>query len=234
MSNIAERLDRAYAQIENSAKAHNRQSPDITLLAVSKTKPFSDIEAAYTHGHRAFGENYPQEGAEKVQLARQAKLSEIEWHFIGPLQSNKTKLIAENFDWMQSVDRLKIAQRLNEQRPPTMPPLQVLIQVNISHEENKSGIAPEEIKTLAEHISKLPNLNLRGLMAIPLATNEQSTLSNMFTQMHDCFLSLKAQYPQVDTLSMGMSSDLDAAIKAGSTMVRVGTAIFGAREYKNT
>lgn len=231
MSNIAERLDRAYAQIENSAKAHNRQSNDVTLLAVSKTKPFTDIEAAYLHGQRAFGENYPQEGAEKVQQAKATGLTEIEWHFIGPLQSNKTKLIAEHFDWMQSLERKKIALRLNEQRPPDLPPLQVLIQVNISKEENKSGVSPEEIMLLAEEIETLPNLTLRGLMAIPLATDDQETLSNMFKQMHDCFLTLKAQYPQVDTLSMGMSSDLDCAISNGSTLVRVGTAIFGARNY---
>lgn len=229
MSNIAERLNCAYAQIKNSAKAHGRQSDQVTLLAVSKTKPFTDIEAAYKCGQRAFGENYPQEGAEKVQLAKVAGLNDITWHFIGPLQSNKTKLIAEHFDWLQSLDRLKIAQRLNDQRPVSLQPLQVLIQVNISHEENKSGVSPNEVLTLAADIANLPNLSLRGIMAIPLATKDHSQLSRMFAQMNDCFLQLKSQYPQVDTLSMGMSGDLDCAISEGSTMVRIGTAIFGTR-----
>ncbi|WP_440905119.1 YggS family pyridoxal phosphate-dependent enzyme [Catenovulum sp. SX2] len=197
------------------------------LLAVSKTKPASDVIAAYQAGQRKFGENYAQEGADKViQLA---DYTDIEWHFIGPIQSNKTKLIAENFAWVQSLDREKIAKRLSEQRPIDKGNLNVCIQVNISNEENKSGLSLNEAADFAKQLSQYPNLTLRGIMAIPLNTDNAGELNKMFSQLHDLYQSLKNDYPTIDTLSMGMSNDMQAAILNGSTMVRIGTAIFGAR-----
>jgi PLP dependent protein len=223
---IAERLQSAYLCIKQSAVAANRLPNAVQLLAVSKTKPVSDIEQAYAAGHRLFGENYVQEGVQKIQTL--AALRDIEWHFIGPIQSNKTRLIAEHFLWVHSVDRLKIAQRLNEQRSAHRQ-LNVLIQVNIDDEASKAGVAPDDVAELAQQITMLPNLQLRGLMCIPKAevSDEQQTAS--FHAMQQLFNALKQRYAQVDTLSMGMSGDMQAAITHGSTMVRLGTAIFGAR-----
>ncbi|WP_428613087.1 YggS family pyridoxal phosphate-dependent enzyme [Shewanella sp.] len=230
MTTIADRLADAHQRIAQAAQNSSRDSKDIQLLAVSKTKPISQIVAAYDAGQRLFGENYVQEGEEKVKALRESH-GDIEWHFIGPLQSNKSKSIAEHFDWMHTLSREKIARRLSEQRPEDLPPLQVCIQVNISQEESKSGVSPEEIAPLADAISALPKLTLRGLMAIPTATSDQSVQQAEFRQMQTLFKQLQQSYPAIDTLSMGMSQDLELAIASGSTMVRIGSAIFGERDY---
>jgi PLP dependent protein len=227
MQTIADQLKSALETIEQTTLCANRPPNSVQLLAVSKTKPVSDIVLAYKAGQRKFGENYVQEGVEKIQLLQE--LSDLQWHFIGPLQSNKSALVAEHFDWVQSIDRLKIASRLSQQRPADKPPLQVCIQVNISAEESKSGITAEELPALAEQIAALPKLTLRGIMAIPAASEDEQQQVAAFTQLHHLFTQLQARYPQVDTLSMGMSGDLQSAIKSGSTMVRLGTAIFGHR-----
>ncbi|GHD94481.1 YggS family pyridoxal phosphate enzyme [Pseudocitrobacter faecalis] len=182
-------------------------------------------------GQRAFGENYVQEGVEKIRFFQDKGITDLQWHFIGPLQSNKSRLVAEHFDWCHTVDRLKIATRLSEQRPAHLPPLNVLIQVNISDEQSKSGIEPEAVDALAAEVSALPNLCLRGLMAIPAPETEYDKQFAVAQQMAVAFARLKTHYPTVDTLSLGMSDDMEAAIAAGSTMVRIGTAIFGARDY---
>ncbi|MFQ3236357.1 MAG: pyridoxal phosphate enzyme (YggS family) [Paraglaciecola sp.] len=226
MGTIAERLKIALETIKQTVSEADRPVNSVKLLAVSKTKPVSDIRQAYEVGHRLFGENYVQEGVEKIQQL--AGLTDIEWHFIGPLQSNKTRLVAENFDWVQSIDRLKIAQRLNQQRV-THKTLNVCIQVNIDQETNKAGVLVQEVEPLAEEISKLENLTLRGLMAIPEANQSHIKQQQSFSAMQLLFEQLQTKYPQVDTLSMGMSSDVQLAIESGSTMVRVGTAIFGTR-----
>ncbi|BDF95342.1 MULTISPECIES: YggS family pyridoxal phosphate-dependent enzyme [Pseudoalteromonas] len=227
MVTIAERLKSAYARIALAAKKHHRNEGDVCLLAVSKTKPADFILAAYQQGHREFGESYVQEAVDKI--TQLANYSDIVWHFIGPIQSNKTAAVAEHFDWVQSVDREKIAKRLNRQRPTDKAPLKVLIQVNISLEETKSGCQPAQLDTLAECIHHCPNLELRGLMAIPAKTDDKQQQIQYFEQLRACFDRLKAQYPQIDTVSMGMSGDVEAAIAAGSTMVRIGTDIFGQR-----
>jgi len=227
MVTIAERLTSAYARIAEAAHKAQRNSNDITLLAVSKTKPATDIMAAYEQGQRQFGESYVQEAVDKI--AQLDTFSDIVWHFIGPIQSNKSALVAANFDWVQSVDRIKIAKRLDSQRPDDKPPLNILIQVNISNEEAKSGCRRDEIDELANFINQCEHLTLRGLMAIPAKSDKLDTQIQSFEQLQTCFDKLKTQYPQVDTLSMGMSNDVEAAISAGSTMVRVGTDIFGTR-----
>lgn len=227
---IGKNLQDVREKIAAAAQRCERPLEEITLLAVSKTKPASDVEKAIEAGQLAFGENYVQEGVEKIAhfAGHQPALT---WHFIGPLQSNKSRLVAENFDWYHTVDRLKIAQRLNEQRPAGLAPLNVLIQVNISDEASKSGIALSDIDALAEQISQMPNLVLRGLMAIPAVETDYQRQLAVFTQMREAFDALRQRYPQADTLSMGMTDDMPAAIAAGSTMVRIGTAIFGARDY---
>jgi pyridoxal phosphate enzyme (YggS family) len=227
MQTIADQLKSALETIEQTTLCANRPPNSVQLLAVSKTKPVSDIVLAYKAGQRKFGENYVQEGVEKIQILQE--LSDIQWHFIGPLQSNKSALVAEHFDWVQSIDRLKIASRLSQQRPVDKGPLQVCIQVNISAQESKSGISAAELPALAEQIATLPQLTLRGIMAIPAPSQNEQQQEAVFAQLHDLFVQLQARYPQVDTLSMGMSADLHSAIKAGSTMVRLGTAIFGHR-----
>lgn len=219
-------------EIKNIALECERDPNSIELIAVSKTKPVTLIEQAISAGQFAFGENYVQEGVEKIQFFKQnMPNAPLIWHFIGPLQSNKTKLVAENFDWMHTIDRFKIAQRLNEQRPANMNKLNVLIQVNISQEASKSGIAPNQVAELVKQVIALPNLNLRGLMAIPEIENDFNKQLNVFKQMQQLLKSLQIDYPFLDTLSMGMSADMQAAIVAGSTMVRIGSAIFGARQY---
>lgn len=228
MKTIAERLKSASDSIRQLCQSLNLRPEKVKLLAVSKTKPDEDIRQAYAAGQRMFGENYVQEGVEKIQALHD--LADIEWHFIGPLQSNKTRAVAEHFDWMQSLDRLKIATRLSDQRPQSKLPLNVLIQVNISHDRHKSGLENKtELLALAEQISALPNLCLRGLMAIPAADLDDTEQLAVFTRMRRLFDELQTRYPLADTLSMGMSGDMHNAIKAGSTMVRLGTAIFGAR-----
>lgn len=228
MTTIADRISIAQSRINQAAQNCSRSSAEISLLAVSKTKPISDIIAAYQAGQRLFGENYVQEGETKI-TALQADYPDIEWHFIGPLQSNKSKIVAEHFDWMHTLSRDKIAQRLHEQRPSNKPPLNVCIQVNISQEESKSGVNAEDVATLALTINSLSKLTLRGLMAIPTATNNEQLQQQEFAQLKQLFDQLKQQYPSVDTLSMGMSNDMDIAIANGSTMVRIGSAIFGER-----
>ncbi|GAD01604.1 YggS family pyridoxal phosphate-dependent enzyme [Agarivorans albus] len=231
MSSITQALQFVNQEIQQAlAKAH-RPADAVDLLAVSKTKPLSDIASAYQAGQRSFGENYVQEGVDKIiESQQQSWLKEpIEWHFIGPLQSNKTRLVAEHFDWMQTLERAKIADRLAAQRPSNMAPLQVCIQVNISQEPAKSGVLLEDVFALAAHIAKQPALTLRGLMAIPQKLEQGQELATQFAAMQQKFSELQQQYSSVDTLSMGMSGDMQMAINNGSTMVRVGSAIFGQR-----
>ncbi|WP_406610578.1 YggS family pyridoxal phosphate-dependent enzyme [Agarivorans sp. JK6] len=231
MSSITQALQFVNQEIQQAlAKAH-RPADAVDLLAVSKTKPLSDIASAYQAGQRSFGENYVQEGVDKIiESQQQSWLQEpIEWHFIGPLQSNKTRLVAEHFDWMQTLERAKIADRLAAQRPSNMAPLQVCIQVNISQEPAKSGVLLEDVDALAAHIAKQPALTLRGLMAIPQKLEQGQELATQFAAMQQKFSELQQQYSSVDTLSMGMSGDMQMAINNGSTMVRVGSAIFGQR-----
>ncbi|EJO91850.1 alanine racemase domain-containing protein [Ectopseudomonas mendocina DLHK] len=225
MSTIAENIAKVGARIREAAQASQRNFADIGLLAVSKTKPADAIREAHAAGLRDFGENYLQEALEK-----QAALSDLPliWHFIGPIQSNKTRPIAEHFDWVHSVDRLKIAQRLSDQRPAHLAPLNICLQVNVSGEDSKSGCSPEELPELAQAIAALPNLKLRGLMAIPEPTDDIAAQHAAFARLRQLRDDLGLQ---LDTLSMGMSHDLEAAIAEGATWVRIGTALFGARDY---
>jgi len=231
MNDIAHNLAQVRDKISAAATRCGRASEEVTLLAVSKTKPASAIAEAIDAGQRMFGENYVQEGVEKIRHFREAGAADLQWHFIGPLQSNKSRLVAEHFDWCHTVDRLRIATRLSEQRPAEMPPLNVLIQINISDENSKSGIALEALDPLAEQVAALPGLTLRGLMAIPAPESDYDRQFAVARQMAVAFEALKTRFPTVDTLSLGMTDDMAAAIAAGSTMVRIGTAIFGARDY---
>lgn len=224
---ISQNLATISQQIQQYCQQANRPEQSVKLLAVSKTKPISAIAEAIEAGQRAFGENYVQEGIEKIQHF--AENDTLEWHFIGLLQSNKTRVVAEHFDWVQTIDRLKIAQRLSEQRPEHLSALNVLIQINISDEASKSGISAKEMVELATQISQLPRLKLRGLMAIPKPESEPEQQKIALAQMNELFLQLQSQFEGIDTLSMGMSDDMPSAIECGSTMVRIGTAIFGAR-----
>ncbi len=224
--NVATNLHSIQRRISTAEQLASRPSGSVSLLAVSKTKPDSLIRAAWEAGQRAFGENYAQEAEEK---ARRLADLDIEWHFIGPIQSNKTRGLAQTMAWVHSIDRLKIAQRLNDQRPENLPPLNICLQLKLSHEPNKSGIAPSELPLLAQQVSKLPKLHLRGLMVIPAATTDLQEQRKSFKQLKTLLLELQVRHPEVDTLSMGMSGDLEAAIVEGSTVVRVGTDIFGAR-----
>ncbi len=224
---IANRLATAHDKIKSAAQNSQRIETDIKLMAVSKTKSIQEISAAYASGQRIFGENYAQELAQKQQAL--SDLGDIEWHFIGPIQSNKTKLICEHADWVDSVDREKIARRLNDHALVLNKSLNVLIQVNVSNSESKSGVPIENVEPLANLIQELPALNLRGLMAIPDENLSEAQLINEFKQMRACFSELRANYDSIDTLSLGMSNDLSIAISCGSTLVRLGTAIFGPR-----
>jgi hypothetical protein len=223
---IKDNLAKINLQILNACNTAERSISQVTLLAVSKTKTSTVIEQAYLAGQREFGESYIQEAVEKI--ANLQKLSNIVWHFIGPIQSNKTRLIAENFAWVHSIDRIKVAKRLNDHRSSQDTPLNVCLQVNISGEESKSGIAMEDLAQLVAFVNSCEHLTLRGLMAIP----EKNASSNSFEKMQQLFIDLKKEHISIDTLSMGMSGDLTDAIAKGSTMVRVGSAIFGAREDK--
>ncbi|RRJ19812.1 YggS family pyridoxal phosphate-dependent enzyme [Rheinheimera mesophila] len=222
-NNIAEALKSAYNAI-TEFQTKQQLSQQSRLIAVSKTKPASSVAAAYQAGQRAFGENYVQELVSKATELQQ--LADIEWHFIGPIQSNKTKDIAQYADWVHSIERLKIAERLAAQRPADKAPLRVLLQINISAEESKSGIKPDELLPLAAAVAKLPQLQLKGLMAIPQPGNS----AEAFEQMQKLSLQLQQHYPDAKELSMGMSDDWQQALRFGSTMIRLGTAIFGARE----
>ncbi len=227
MSEITHQLEQIQAQIQQLNQSTSQRTQ---LLAVSKTKPVASVLEAYQAGQKSFGENYVQEAVEKIQ--KLAGYPDIEWHFIGPIQSNKTKLIAAHFDWVQSVDREKIAKRLSEQRPEGLAPLNVCLQLNISAEDTKSGTDEKAIFDLADYVTQLPNLSLRGLMAIPENTSDTEKQKHSFARMQQIFNQLQAKYPQLDTLSMGMTNDMAVAIEHGSTMVRIGTAIFGARAAK--
>lgn len=227
-SSIASGLERVKARIDAIAKRTGRSPESITLLAASKTNPPECLREAFVAGQRIFGENYLQEALAKMPAL--ADLA-IEWHFIGPIQSNKTRRIAENFGWVHSIDRKKIADRLSKDRPESSPPLQVCVQVNVSGEDSKSGVAPEEAEELAAHIVKLPRLKLRGVMAIPELTKATALQRSQFRMLREVYDQLKQAGHDLDTISMGMSEDLDVAIEEGATLVRVGTAIFGPRRY---
>ncbi|MGB8973190.1 MAG: YggS family pyridoxal phosphate-dependent enzyme [Pseudomonas capeferrum] len=225
MSTIADNLSALAARIASAAQAAGRDPASIQLLAVSKTKPASAIREIHAAGVRNVGENYLQEALTKQQALVDLPLI---WHFIGPIQSNKTKAIAEHFDWVHSVDRLKIAQRLSEQRPAALGPLNICLQVNVSGEDSKSGCAPADLPALAKAVASLPNLRLRGLMAIPEPSDERAVQEAAFATLRELQQGLGLG---LDTLSMGMSHDLEAAIAQGATWVRIGTALFGARDY---
>jgi hypothetical protein len=226
MGSIPDNLQAVKARIAGAARAAGRDPGAVTLLAVSKTHAPALIAEAFAAGQRAFGENYVQEAAEKMDAL--AGLP-IEWHLVGPLQSNKTRPVAERFQWVHTVDREKIARRLSEQRPQAMPPLDVLLQVNVSGEASKSGVAPREVAALAKAVAALPRVRLRGLMAVPEPTGDKGLQRARFREVRELYASLKREGLAVDTLSMGMSADMEAAIAEGSTMVRIGTAIFGER-----
>lgn len=229
MTMIAANLQSVRERIARACAHAQRDVNEVTLLAVSKTFGPDAVREAWDAGQRAFGENYIQEGVEKIELLRGRG---IEWHCIGPIQSNKTRLVAANFDWVHTVDRLKIAQRLSEQRPEELPPLNVCVQVNIDGGANKSGVQPDEVLELARDIAKLPRLKLRGLMTIPEPAETFAEQKAVHLKARALFDELRASGLQIDTLSMGMTGDLEAAVAAGSTMVRVGTAIFGGRPAK--
>lgn len=232
MTSIAANLQAVRARIGAAAAAAGRHVGEVGLLAVSKTHPPEDVAAAAAAGQRLFGENYVQEGVAKIEALRSLKVQGLEWHFIGPLQSNKTRPVAANFDWVHSIDRLKLAERLSAQRDVWLPPLNVCIQVNVSGEASKSGVAPGEVEVLAHAIAGLPRLRLRGLMCIPEPEVDEAVLRGRFAVLRGLRDALNAQGLVLDTLSMGMSHDLEAAIAEGATMVRVGTAIFGARAVR--
>ncbi|AHC84968.1 MULTISPECIES: YggS family pyridoxal phosphate-dependent enzyme [Pseudomonas] len=225
MSTLADNLSAISARIASAAQAAGRDPASVQLLAVSKTKPASAIREIHAAGVYDFGENYLQEALTKQQALGDLPLI---WHFIGPIQSNKTKAIAEHFDWVHSVDRLKIAQRLSEQRPAGLPPLNICLQVNVSGEDSKSGCTPADLPALAKAVAALPNLRLRGLMAIPEPTDDRAAQEAAFATLRQLQEGLGLG---LDTLSMGMSHDLEAAIAQGATWVRIGTALFGARDY---
>jgi pyridoxal phosphate enzyme (YggS family) len=226
MTAIASNLQAVNRDIALAAETAQRSVEGITLLAVSKTFPAASVRTAYAAGQRAFGESYVQEALDKIAALRDLPL---EWHFIGPIQSNKTRAIAENFAWVHSVGRLKIAGRLSAQRPPSLPPLNVCIQVNVSGEDSKSGVAPDEVAELARDVARLPHLKLRGLMAIPAPADDEAAQREPFHRLRELLAQLNAGGLELDTLSMGMSDDLQAAVLEGATLVRVGSAIFGAR-----
>jgi hypothetical protein len=228
MTAILSNLQATREAVAKATIEAHRAVADVHLLAVSKTFPAAAVREAYQGGQRAFGENYLQEALDKKALLDDLPL---EWHFIGPIQSNKTRPIAEHFAWVHSVDRLKVAQRLSEQRPEDMPPLNICLQVNVSGEESKSGVALNEAAQLAQEIALLPRLKLRGLMSIPAPASEESEQRAAFAKMKGLLAQLNERGLSLDTLSMGMSHDFPAAIKEGATIVRIGTAIFGTRDY---
>jgi PLP dependent protein len=227
MSHYEKAWQAAAERIERATAAAGRAPRSVRLLAVAKTFPPEAIRAVHAAGQRSFGENHVQEGAAKRQAL--ADLADVEWHLIGPLQGNKARLAAATFDWVESVDRMKIAQRLSAQRPADLPPLMVCVQVNISGEASKSGVPPGEALALAQAVVGLPRLRLRGIMGIPEPTDDASRQRAQFRRLRECFDQCVAAGLPLDTLSMGMSGDLEAAIAEGATQVRVGTAIFGAR-----
>ncbi|HXU92317.1 MAG TPA: YggS family pyridoxal phosphate-dependent enzyme [Gallionella sp.] len=228
MTTIASNMQAVRAAMHAATLAAGRRADEVELLAVSKTFPCEAIREAWQAGQRRFAESYVQESLHKMEALHDLP---IEWHYIGPIQSNKTRHIAEHFAWVHSIDRLKIAERLSSQRPEDLAPLQVCIEVNISGEASKSGVAPDEVATLAQTVSALPNLRLRGLMTVPAPTEDAAEQRAAFARLRGLFDQLNRHGLQLDTLSMGMSHDFPAAIAEGATIVRVGTAIFGARHY---
>ena len=226
-TSVSANLAQVRKRIELACQAVGRASDTVKLLAVSKTMPAQAVREAYAAGQLAFGENYIQEAVDKIAALADLPL---EWHCIGPIQSNKTKLVAENFAWVHSIDRLKIAERLSAQRPAHLTPLQVCLQVNVDGGSNKSGVAPEDLLALAQAVTKLPHLQLRGIMTIPEPAETEAEARAVHQQAKRLFDHLKTAGLTLDTLSMGMTADLEAAIAEGSTCVRVGTAIFGARQ----
>jgi pyridoxal phosphate enzyme (YggS family) len=228
MTMIGDKLQQVRSRIVTACTAAGRDPASVRLLAVSKTFPAEAVREACSAGQIAFGENYVQEGVAKIEALADLR-GRLEWHCIGPLQSNKTRPVAAHFDWVHSIDRLKIAERLSEQRPPELPPLQVCLQVNVDGGANKSGVPPEEAVALARAVAALPRLRLRGLMAIPEPAPDFEAQRALFLRAAAVFEEMRAAGLELDTLSLGMSADLEAAIAAGSTMVRIGTAIFGAR-----
>ncbi|TDY04146.1 YggS family pyridoxal phosphate-dependent enzyme [Thiohalophilus thiocyanatoxydans] len=226
MNSIAQRLESVREHITHAEKQAGRPPGSVQLLAVSKTRPAEDLRAALGAGQTRFGESYLQDARPKITALADAP---IEWHFIGPIQSNKTREIAEHFAWVHSVERLKIARRLSEQRPPELPPLNVCLQINTSGEASKAGASPAEALTLARSIAELPRLRLRGLMTLPAPAGDFEQQRVPFRQLRQLFDQLNAEGLALDTLSMGMTDDLEAAIAEGSTIVRIGTAVFGAR-----
>lgn len=226
--NVALALRETLQQLEQLQSNYSREPGSVGLLAVSKTKPVSAIREAIAVGQRDFGENYVDEAVNKIEeLAEEAK--NCRWHYIGQIQSNKTRLIANHFDWVHGIDRAKIATRLSQQRDPALTPLNCCIQLNIDREESKAGVQPQDLAELCRHFNGLSNLRLRGLMCIPAPRSELEQQRELFRQVAAELRSLQAEFTQLDTLSMGMSADIEAAVAEGSTMVRVGTAIFGAR-----
>ncbi|NYE26553.1 YggS family pyridoxal phosphate-dependent enzyme [Pigmentiphaga litoralis] len=230
MSPIADHLQAVRQRIDRAAQACGREPAAITLMAVSKTFDADAVQAAIDAGHTVFGESYVQEAIAKIALLRVAP-GQLAWHFIGPLQSNKARQVAEHMDWVHSIDRLKIAQRLSDLRPDSLGPLQVCLQVNIDNEPTKSGVAPADVLTLAQAVHGLPRLQLRGLMAIPAPSDDPAVQRAAFARLAALQQQLQDAGLPVDTLSMGMSDDLEAAVAEGATIVRVGTAIFGTRAY---
>ncbi|MFV8571895.1 YggS family pyridoxal phosphate-dependent enzyme [Marinobacter sp. SBS5] len=233
MSSIADNIRSVTRRIQKATEQAGRKPDSVRLLAVSKTRPPEDLRAAADAGQTAFGENYLQEALDKIEALKD--LADLEWHFIGPIQSNKTRQIAESFSWVHSVDRLKIARRLSEQRPAELGPLNLCLQVNVNDEESKSGCSLTELPELAASVSVLPNLTLRGLMAIPDPNQNDADLKQSFGKLAGALALLQQTLPdaqQLDTLSMGMSSDLEMAIAEGATWVRVGSALFGERPAK--
>lgn len=228
---ISTNLQHVLERIGHACEQAGRPSGSVQLLAVSKTFDAHAVLEAVAAGQRAFGENYVQEGVEKIHTLHAAGVTGLEWHCIGPLQSNKTRPVAEHFDWVHTVDRLKIAQRLSEQRPPHLLPLQVCIQVNVDGGPNKAGVSPADAPALARDVAALPHLRLRGLMCIPEPAPDFTAACRVFDQARQVFQALQAMGLALDTLSMGMSDDLEAAVASGSTLVRVGSAIFGRRHY---
>jgi pyridoxal phosphate enzyme (YggS family) len=228
MTMISTQLSSVRQRIDGACLRYGREPSSVSLLAVSKTQGANQVQVAYQAGQMAFGENYVQEAVDKITALRQLPL---QWHCIGPIQSNKTRLVAEHFDWVHTLERLKIAQRLSEQRPVSMAPLQLCIQVNVDAGPTKSGVSTEEALALAQAVAQLPRLQLRGLMCIPEPAPDFAAACAVFSRAKALFDALNAEGLALDTLSMGMSADLEAAIASGSTLVRVGSAIFGQRHY---
>lgn len=224
---MRDRLRHTRERIETACRAAGRAPDTVRLLAVSKRHPVDAIRQMHALGQVAFGENYIDEGVDKIEALSDLGL---EWHYIGPIQSNKTKLIAAHFDWVQSVDRAKIVRRLDDQRPSHLGPLNVLVQVNIDEEPQKAGCAPEDLGDLGDRIAGSDNLELRGIMAIPAAREDRDAQHAVFARLRELFEAMREDHPEIDTLSAGMTDDLEAAIAEGATMLRIGTALFGPRE----